>query len=69
VFDAFKDCRCFLDTAKKVISIEAGRAYDYFLLFQINANLIVKPNIYIPVMLMTLTIKTLFRHLQLKIFG
>lgn len=40
VFDAFKDCRCFLDTAKETIDIEAGGNYGYYLHFQINTNLI-----------------------------
>ncbi len=42
VFDAFKDCRCFLDTAKKTVDIEAGwagSAGGEFLHFQIDANL------------------------------
>ncbi len=42
VFDAFKDCRCFLDTAKKTIDIKAGRNYDYNLHFQINTDLSAK---------------------------
>ncbi len=42
VFDAFKDCNCFLDTAKKVLSVEAGRNDDYCLHFQIKANSIAK---------------------------
>lgn len=45
VFDAFKDCRCFLDTAKKTITIEAGEADGggaEYLHFKINSNLKVK---------------------------
>jgi len=42
VFDTFKDCRCFLDTIKKTIDIEAGRNYDYNLHFQINTDLSAK---------------------------
>lgn len=42
VFDAFKDCRCFLDTIKKTIEIKAGEADGggaEYLHFQINADL------------------------------
>ena len=45
VFDAFKDCRCFLDTIKKEIDIEAGEADGggaEYLHFKINPDLKVK---------------------------
>ncbi len=45
VFDAFKDCRCFLDTTKKEIDIEAGEADgggSEYLHFQINTDMKVK---------------------------
>lgn len=42
VFDAFKDCRCFLDTVKNTIDIEARGNYDYNLHFQIKTDLSAK---------------------------